>query len=406
MAAEPARPLASRLPALVAAADRFLSGFSTPRRLLVALSGGADSRALLLALAHCRPRFADLALTAVTVDHRLRPAAAEEAEDAGRFAASLGIAHRVVAWDGPKTLTGLQAAARAARYGLLVAAAEEAGAAAILTAHHADDQAETLVMRAARTGAAGATGMAPAMLASGRIWVCRPFLALRKDDLRAALAEAGHGWSEDPANRDPRFERARLRLSGPPPRLPADRQGEAAALAVAAAAALAGHVRLLGGGVAVVSPALTGETGRARAGGLRALHLLAAVLGARDHPPGAVTAARLAAFLDSAAPGRFTALGCVFDRRRDALHLYREARDLPAQGAETVRAHLLAAGLPQDVARRAAPALAAFGPPAALAPYAGFLPLFELPAAAALARLFALPDLPPCPIQDEIICHT
>ena len=392
MAAEAAAPRSSSLPALIAAAETFLSGLVTRRHLLVALSGGADSRALLLALSACRAAFPDLDLSAATVDHGLRAASRSEAEDAGRFAESLGIPHRILAWTGDKPATGLQAAARHARYRLLVEAAEAVGASAILTGHHADDQAETLAMRAARSRH-GVTGMAPATLAFGRIWVCRPCLGLPKTTLAEALVEAGYGWSEDPSNRDPRFERARLRAT-PLASVPADGAAARHALALAVARLLSTHVRIAAGAVAIVSPEIFED-----AAGQRALHLLAGVIGGQPHPPSAETAARLAAHLATGMPGRITARRTLFDRRREALYLYREARDLAAGDSAGAVAALVEDGLPPALARRAAPAYAALGPPREIAPFAAFLPLFEQPAAEALVSLFGHAALPPCPIQ-------
>src|SRR5690242_10953569 len=130
--------------------------------LVLAVSGGPDSVALMWLAARWRrslsrgPR-----LVAVTVDHGLRPEAAREARSVKELARALDLPHRTVRWTGVKPVSGVPAAARAARYRLLARAARSEGAAHILTAHTRDDQAETLLMRLLRgSGIAGLSAMA------------------------------------------------------------------------------------------------------------------------------------------------------------------------------------------------------------------------------------------------------
>jgi tRNA(Ile)-lysidine synthase len=151
---------------------------------------------------------------AVTVDHRLRRDSAAEARAVKRLARDLGMAHRTVAWIGKKPASGVQAAARAARYELLAGIARTVGARHILTAHTRDDQAETVLHRLVRgSGIAGLSAMARiAPLAAGPdIALVRPFLDVPKARLIATLDEAGIGYAQDPSNMDPRFARARYR---------------------------------------------------------------------------------------------------------------------------------------------------------------------------------------------------
>jgi tRNA(Ile)-lysidine synthase len=173
---------------------------------LVAVSGGADSTALLHLLRHLVPEW-DLRLTAVHVDHRLRPESAAEAEHVRRLGARIGVPVITVAVDVERR-GSLEEAARRARYAALEAEADRAGAARIALGHTLDDQAETVLMRLLEgTGLRGLAGIPPVR---GR--VIRPLLDVRRRALRAALVEAGLEWIEDPSNQDPKFLRNRIRL--------------------------------------------------------------------------------------------------------------------------------------------------------------------------------------------------
>ena len=184
--------------------------------LVLAVSGGPDSTALLLLAARWRQSLTDgPKLLAVTVDHGLRPESAAEARAVRRLAGTLGVPHRILPWIGAKPATGLQEAARAARYQLLAAAAGEIDAGHVLTAHTLDDQAETVLMRMARgSGLTGLAGMARVTTLSrdgGAIKLVRPFLDLPKARLIATLEAAGIAFADDPSNRAARFTRVRLR---------------------------------------------------------------------------------------------------------------------------------------------------------------------------------------------------
>jgi tRNA(Ile)-lysidine synthase len=189
--------------------------------LVIAVSGGPDSTALLLLAARWAKRLEKHKkpprLLAVTIDHGLRREAAAEAAAVKRLARRLGIAHRTLHWRGEKPASGLQEAARSARYRLLAQEAARAGLAHVLTAHTLDDQAETVLFRLARgSGVGGLAGMAPVALIPGqdgddRIFLLRPLLHLPKSRLVATLRAARLAYSDDPSNRDPRFTRARFR---------------------------------------------------------------------------------------------------------------------------------------------------------------------------------------------------
>ena len=187
--------------------------------LVLAVSGGPDSIALLHLAARWRAaRKNGPKLLAVTIDHGLRPESAREALAVKRLAKALGVSHRTLRWQGPKPKTGLQQAARTARYLLLADAARKAGARHVLTAHTRDDQAETVLIRLAR--GSGVTGLAAMARVSsvpgeGEITLLRPFLEIPKSRLLTTLRAAQIPYADDPSNRDPRFTRVRFRESIP-----------------------------------------------------------------------------------------------------------------------------------------------------------------------------------------------
>src|SRR5690349_13160388 len=165
----------------------FVSWKSAPA-LVLAVSGGADSVALMWLAARWRRAFArGPTLVAVTIDHGLREESPREAREVKRLARQLDIAHRTLRWSGHKPKRGVPAAARDARYRLLAQAARAARATHVLTAHTRDDQAETLLMRLVRgSGIAGLSAMARESERDG-IRLARPFLDVPKARLIATL---------------------------------------------------------------------------------------------------------------------------------------------------------------------------------------------------------------------------
>lgn len=197
---------------------------SSATGLLLAVSGGPDSLALLMLAARWRA----LRLAAerappmyvASVDHGLRPSATMEAVEVVALAERIGFPARVLTWRGEKPQHGLQEAARDARYQLLAAMAREKGASHVVTAHHQDDQAETVLMRlSGGSGVGGLAAMRPlsAMRSTNAspLLLARPLLTLCKERLVAVVLEAGLNAVDDPANRDTRFARGRLRHLDP-----------------------------------------------------------------------------------------------------------------------------------------------------------------------------------------------
>ena len=150
-------------------------------------------------------------IEAATVDHGLRPESADEARGVAALCARLGVAHRTLQWKGAKPVSRLQERAREARYRLLVDRAKAIGADALVTAHHADDQAETVLFRLLRgSGVAGLRGMDLTTARDG-VTIARPLIGLKKRDLIAFAQARGAAFVDDPSNADPRFARTRLR---------------------------------------------------------------------------------------------------------------------------------------------------------------------------------------------------
>jgi tRNA(Ile)-lysidine synthase len=193
-------------------ARALFAGFKDAPALVLAVSGGPDSVALMWLMARWRKALSrGPELVAVTVDHGLREEAAREAREVKRLAHTLDLSHRTLRWNGAKPKAGVPAAAREARYHLLAQAARSARATHIVTAHTRDDQAETLLMRLLRgSGIAGLSAMATRRERDGLV-LARPLLDVPKSRLIATLDKAKIGFADDPTNRDTAFTRPRLR---------------------------------------------------------------------------------------------------------------------------------------------------------------------------------------------------
>ncbi len=230
------------------------SPWAAARGIVLGVSGGPDLVALMLLAAEwARARAPPPPLYVATVDHGLRKGSRGEAEMVARWAAGLALPHAILVWDGVKPKSRIQESAREARYELLFDYAARIGADHVMTAHHADDQAETILFRLMRgTGVCGLSGMASSSERNGLI-LARPLLDHAKADLAALCELRAHPFFDDPSNKDPVYARTRIRRLGG---LLADEGlGRAALLrlgrrAARADAALAAHASAVRAGLA------------------------------------------------------------------------------------------------------------------------------------------------------------
>ncbi|MCR9124257.1 MAG: tRNA lysidine(34) synthetase TilS [Phyllobacteriaceae bacterium] len=180
---------------------------------ILAVSGGGDSVALMhMARRHFADHRPDVRLLAATIDHGLRAESASEVRHVAQTCETLGIEHFTLRWDADRPATGVQTAARQARYALLTELAAQHQSAMVLTGHTEDDRAETVAMRAARApDGRGLAGIDDATLSARCVWFVRPLLHVGRRDLRHWLTANGLSWIDDPSNDDRRFERVRVR---------------------------------------------------------------------------------------------------------------------------------------------------------------------------------------------------
>lgn len=189
-------------------------GLDAGMRLAVAVSGGPDSMAL-CHLVHDWAKTNNLTVVGLTVDHQLRPEAAAEAQKVKGWLSEIGMAHETLIWAEGQKFKHLdrspQAAARAGRFATLFKWCRENGALALLTAHHADDQAETFLYRLTRgSGVDGLASIASEIERNG-IRVLRPLLSVSKASLIATCEYLKQDWVTDPSNTDTTFARVRIR---------------------------------------------------------------------------------------------------------------------------------------------------------------------------------------------------
>lgn len=315
--------------------DRHLAGLDLPAGpALVAVSGGADSLALLALLVRS-PAAGELALQVAHVDHGIHPDSAAVAEMVRRTAGEHALPFHSIALGLPVGCS--ETAARAARYDWLFALAEGLGAPVIFTAHHRDDQVETILMRVLK--GSGPAGLAGIPVRRDRL--VRPLLPFRRDELAEYLRSLGRPWWEDPANADSRHMRSWLRVAVLPllrERVP-DVDRRLLVLGRQAAAERAGWDALLSqipgvdfesgsDGVSVAATPLRGYDSA----------ILRALLGALGRragcPVGPARAARIERLLATGRSGAVAELGAGFAAELSfgRLRLFREAVHRPQWG--------------------------------------------------------------------------
>ena len=315
-----------------------LGPFETPPAIAVGVSGGPDSTALALLLQDWVGARGGR-LLALVVDHRLRPDSTDEAKLVAARLAERGIQARVLTREGKLPGSGLQAAARTARYALLEQAAAAEGILHLAVAHHREDQRETMALRlAAGSGPRGAAGMA-AVRELDRVRLIRPLLGMPPARLKALLQQHRLPWLDDPSNQDPRFWRARHRAEPPAAPLSASPAAAAAArqaLDRAVAALLARYARPhpLGFVLIETAPLMTLEQSLLE----QLLGRLVLATSGSIWPPGRAKLARLAAWLLEGTRQRTALGGVLVERTGHDLRFVREPRavaapaPLPAEG--------------------------------------------------------------------------
>lgn len=314
---------------------RLFAAFSACSHVGLAVSGGADSLALMHLVAAWSKENAGPApeLSVLTVDHGLRAESAREAQFVCDQAEEAGLKCHVLSWEPGRKTTRIQEHARQARYDLTASCALEHGIDAIATAHHLDDQAETVLMRLARgSGVDGLVGIC-AVSQWGGVALLRPFLDLPKARLVASLEAIGAKWIEDPSNDDDAFERVRVRKA----------MGALEALGIGAAELARSAARLRRAADALEQTAATflhqhsqiGETGYCRidAGALasapdeialRALSRALRGVGGRIDAPRLAKLEQLLADIRGKPEGAATLGGCVIRFGEEELLIMRE----------------------------------------------------------------------------------
>jgi tRNA(Ile)-lysidine synthase len=314
-----------------------LARFEASPFLAVAVSGGPDSLALAILADHwAREKGGEIC--ALTVDHGLRPESGDEVRRLGAWLAARRIRHEALIWTGKKPVSGIQEAARFARYRLLADWCRDHHCLHLLTGHHRNDQIEThLIRRRAHSGGDGLAGMS-AIRELAECRVLRPLLGVAKDRLSAFLEAEGQPFITDPSNLNPAFERSRYRYSvGADARrideaeLSTETRKRASARQArerAGNALLCRAVRVHPAGFALLDPGTL--TAASHAEVERLLSALVATIGGARYPARRETISHLREFLNSARKRGHTLGGCRFIRWRNRVLVARELASAPS----------------------------------------------------------------------------
>lgn len=330
-----------------------LAPFEARPHLAIGVSGGGDSMALVL-LVDAWARARGGRVTGLSVDHGLRPGSAGEAATVAAWLGQRGVEHECLEWSGPKPHTGIQDAARQARYRLLEAWCRENGVLHLLIAHNLEDQAETVLLRLGR--GSGPDGLA-AMSAVRELTHCRvlrPLLGQPRQALRRFLEDAGQPWIDDPSNTDLRFARPRLRRRMAPDGRGDDQGllGDAAALAESARRyglarvvleretdrLLATGCRFYGAGYAMMDLGILAAAPEDL--GVRALGRVLSAIGGLAFPPRRARLERLCRELLAGSATCATLGRCQISVDGGGAAVFRERRNAPAATAHVPGAQI------------------------------------------------------------------
>lgn len=314
--------------------------FERASHVAVGVSGGADSMALAILLSDWAERQGGSA-TALIVDHGLRPESGTEALIVSKALTALGVENQVLRWASGDVMSGVQSKARHARYALMEAWCKQANVLHLAVAHHADDQAETVLMRMEKgSGPDGLSGI-PETRELKHCRLLRPFLNVRKQALIRFLDDLGVCWVHDPSNDDPKYARTVIRSGIVKDNVDIDgvvtcatRYGRVRDVAETAAARwLARYADLKPTGYLALDRAALKDA--AEDTGLRVLSRAATVIGGKTYPPAISATERL---LQHLADGRAATISrSLFTVKKDTVVVFREMRNLP--NAQSVVGH-------------------------------------------------------------------